>query len=123
MLGRLTERRGQPVVMAGNVSGEGLAAGDTVVLGLRDDALVSASLLIYLLPLGLMLLASLSAHLLLDAADGLVAVAGICGLLAGFGWVARRSGQPGWADRYRPVVLRRANGETSGLCEAERSGT
>ena len=123
VLGRLTERRSQPVVMATNASGGGLAAGDAVIVGLKDEALVSASLSVYVAPLVLMLVTAVTAHWLFAASEPLVVTAGICGLLGGFGWVARRARQPGWAERYQPVVLRRANGETAEFCDTEPSGT
>lgn len=83
-----------------------LRAGEVVVVGLDESALVQASLLLWLAPLGAMVAAGVFADRLLDATDILVAAFGMVGLAAGFLWVRwRASGLD--ARRFRPRVLRR----------------
>lgn len=122
VLGRLTERRQQPTVRAANPDNAEFVAGDQVVIGLDDDALIGASLLVYVGPLVAMLGFALVAHLVLGLGEVATIFAGVLGLIAGFGWVARRTHQQDHGLRYRPVVLRRANGETSGQCSSDPSG-
>lgn len=122
VLGRLTRRKKVPTVRALNPSQTPYSAGESVVIGLRDEALVGASLLVYLFPLVSMLILAVVAHLGLGFGEGATVLAGLVGLASGFAWVARRAGQQDWMEHYRPVVLRRANGETSGQCSSEPSG-
>lgn len=86
----------------------GAVPGDTVIIGLRDDALLSGSLLVYALPLGSMLIgAALAAPLGGGAAsDVLVLIGGMAGF--GIGALAAR-----WRlrcaalrQRVEPVMLR-----------------
>ncbi len=91
----------------------GARAGDRIILGLDDRALVRASLAVYLMPLVWLLLGALGGQMLAtamswEAVDGAAALGGVTGLLAGFLWLrgyARRS-----ADRHahQPVLLRHA---------------
>ena len=69
VLGRLTERRQQPTVRAANPDNAEFVAGDQVVIGLDDDALIGASLLVYVGPLVAMLGFALVAHLVLGLGE------------------------------------------------------
>lgn len=98
--------RRQPELMVENALGA--EPGDTVVIGLRDDALLAGSLLVYALPLGSMLLgAAMAAPLGAGmASDVLVLIGGIAGF--GIGALAAR-----WRlrcaalrQRVEPVMLR-----------------
>jgi len=87
------------------------APGETVVLGLEEDALVRGSLAVYGLPLlGLILMAMLGDVLAKEMAvqqpDGLVAIFGIVGLFLGFYLVRLFSRKISHDDRYQPIVLR-----------------
>ncbi len=87
----------------------GARPGDRVIIGLRDDAMVRGSLAVYLVPL-LTLLAGafMGETLLAPAGDGLVAIAGLAGLAAGFAWVRLFGRRAAKDPRYRPVILRQA---------------
>lgn len=78
--------------------------GDEVTLGIDEQALLSASLLVYAMPLLLMVLASIAGHQLSGGMDaGAIAGAG-GGLAAGF-WIGRQL-QAGRGARYQPQLLR-----------------
>lgn len=88
---------------------EGLEPGDRVVLGVRDDALVSGAVMMYLLPLAGLIGGGLVASVLLPGvAEVWVVVAAVFGFFAGLvvvrRWLAAREG------RLRPVLLRRERG-------------
>lgn len=87
----------------------GLRSGDRVILGIRDQALVSGALVMYLLPLlGLIGLPVLLGALLSAAPEGALIVAGIAGFVLGLGgvryWLQRQG------RRLDPVFLGREPG-------------
>ncbi len=87
------------------------APGETVVLGLQEEALIRGSLAVYGLPLlGLFLMAMLADVLAntmaFEQADGLIAIFGITGLLLGFYLVRLFSRRISHDERYQPVILR-----------------
>lgn len=84
-LGRLLGRRSRPLVIE---TDQDCHAGDRVVLAMPESALVSASLLLYGLPLLGLLLGGLVA-MLFALAEWLVVVAAGCGLFAGCKVAAR----------------------------------
>ncbi|MGC8121643.1 SoxR reducing system RseC family protein [Marinobacter sp. VGCF2001] len=82
----------------------GAQVGDEVVIGLDEQSLLSASLVVYGLPLLLMVLGSVLAHSG-SAGSDLAAIGGAgAGLGLGF-WLVRRW-QSGLGDRYRPHLVR-----------------
>ncbi len=90
------------------------AAGDRVVLGLAEDALVRGSLAVYGLPLLTLLLMALLGSAVADEvgmqqADGLIAIFGLTGLLLGFYVVRLFSRKIAYDSRYQPVILRRCD--------------
>lgn len=82
-----------------------VAEGDEVTIALEEDAVVSASLLVYLFPL-LLLLAGAVLGTALGVAESLVIVLSLAGLLSGFclvrWWTARAKVE----GQYQPEVLR-----------------
>lgn len=86
-LGRLLGQRRKPIAVE---SDRALRPGDRVTLGLSERALVTASLLVYGLPLGAMLLAGLLAQALLPQLEWAIALASLGGL--GFGLYCARRG-------------------------------
>ncbi len=85
--------------------------GETVVLGLQEEALVRGSLAVYGLPLlGLFLMAMLgdvlANKMAFEQADGLIAIFGIAGLLLGFYLVRLFSRRISNDERYQLIVLR-----------------
>jgi len=91
----------------------GAKPGDRVVIGVRDDALVRGSVAVYLVPLLAMLAAAVIGDALAPANDLAVALAGISGLAAGFGWVHLFGRRAAADSRYRPVILRQEQLEFS----------
>jgi len=79
-LGRLLGHRSRPLVIA---TDRDLHAGDRLLLGFSESALVTASLMIYGLPLLGMVIAGLIAAIV-DAPEGLVTLASIVGFFLGF---------------------------------------
>lgn len=85
-------------------------AGDTVVIGVEEGALVRAALAAYAIPLIGLVTAGCFAHLLLDAHDLLVAAFGLLGLVGGFTITRVVSQRTAALPDARPVVLRRDAG-------------
>lgn len=83
---------------------QNLRSGDRVILGVRDDALVSGALVMYLLPLfGLMLFPAMVAALFPALHDGWMIPAGIAGFALGL--AAVRRWMRGQGRRFDPVLL------------------
>lgn len=85
--------------------------GDTVVVGISEDALIKGSLMMYIVPIIGMLVCALAAEYYLDALaeyrDLSIAVSGIFGLVAGAylaKWYFQRQSS---LQRFTPVVLRK----------------
>lgn len=105
VLARLVGRRRPEVRVAGHIGT--LQAGDGVIVGVDESALMRASLWIYLVPLTGMFAAGAFAHAVLEAHDILVAAFGLTGLVAGFvatHLAGRRAADGGL---YVPVLVRR----------------
>jgi sigma-E factor negative regulatory protein RseC len=79
--------------------------GDTVVIGIPEAVLVSASLWAYLLPLLVMIGAALAGRLL-DAGEGVQGLLGLGGLVAGLMLVRRLTGGGVGDARLNPRLLR-----------------
>jgi len=80
-------------------------AGERIVIGLSDHALLAASALAYMVPLAGLLLGAVVASAL-GYGGGISAIAGFTGLGAGF-WIGARLRGPRHT-RFKPVFLRRA---------------
>lgn len=86
----------------------GVVTGDEVVLGVGEQALLTASVLVYLLPLLLMGAGAVMADLWLPSGDLWPVLGGALGLVAGFGggaWFQHRHRRDA---RFQPKLLRRA---------------
>ena len=78
--------------------------GDNVTLGIAEQALLQASLLVYALPLLLMVAASMTASLLVPGSDGVAIVA--AGLGLGTGFVVARLLQRRMPGDYQPHLMK-----------------
>ena len=85
--------------------------GDTVIVGISEQALLRGSLMMYIIPImGMLVFALVSDHLLdlsVKNRDLLIAAAGIAGLVSGSllsRWYFQRREN---VHRFRPVVLRK----------------
>lgn len=101
VLASATSGRANQVLVRNTVDAR---VGDEVTLGIDEQALLGASLLVYALPLLLMALASVAGHQLSGGAD-LGAIAGAVGGLT-LGFVLGRWRQTGRGHRYEPRLLR-----------------
>ncbi len=91
------------------VSDLALQAGDAVIVGLADGALLRGALLAYLLPVALLLAgAVLGESAFAGAGEEPIILLGALGLGLGFLVVRVRSRRLRNDPRYQPVVLRRA---------------
>jgi sigma-E factor negative regulatory protein RseC len=82
-----------------------LAVGDSVVIGLREDAMLGASLRVYALPLLGLLLGAVAADSL-ALGEPLAILSGFVGFAAAGLWVRRHSRQHLADPALQPVVLR-----------------
>jgi len=98
-LGRLFGERKRSLT----IPAEGLRASDRILLGLPENQLVSAGLLLYLTPLLGMLLFALIGNALSQGSDGWTSLAGLAGLASGL-LLARRLAR---RRETRPRLLRR----------------
>ena len=90
----------------------GARPGDRVIIGLAESTLLTASFLAYLVPLLSMIGAAIAGAQIADFlapayARGLSTLAGLGGLVAALGWLARLSRAGSLATRCRPRILRR----------------
>lgn len=105
ILAKLVSRQRPDVRVESRLSD--LRVGEMVVVGIDESALLSASVWVYLVPLGAMLLAGAIAQQWLQAPDPIVMAFGIAGLALGLAWLRRQSARAGEQTRFRPVILRR----------------
>jgi sigma-E factor negative regulatory protein RseC len=90
----------------------GLRVGDRVVVGVREDALVKASMTMYALPLATMFVAGFLAQWSYGS-DGITMVATFAGLGLGFALARLRARRLSASGQMAPQFLRRARlGET-----------
>jgi len=97
-------------------------AGDNVLIGINESALLSGSLLVYLLPivslLGFAFLGELMAkQLLIENKDILPIIFGLFGLGLSMWWVRRKTASLEQVNRFQAVILRRLGQEEN--CQIE----
>lgn len=107
VLGRLANRK-QRRVRAANPQKMDVSAGDLVLIGLDESALVRGAALVYLMPL-LALIVAAGVAQLLGAGEGVTTLVGGLALVAGFAVAAATQRAPDAAHRYAPRLLRRAS--------------
>ena len=90
----------------------GVAAGDRVVIGIRNQVLVRASLAAYMLPL-LALIGASGAAVAAGLGDTGSAAVGFTGLIAGLWLTGLITGGTGPRARFRPILLRRVSETTA----------
>jgi sigma-E factor negative regulatory protein RseC len=97
--------------------------GENVLIGINESALLSGSLLVYLLPiislLCFALLGELMAkQLLVENSDLFPILFGLFGLVLSMWWVRRKTGNLEQASRFQAVILRRLGKEENCLIES-----
>lgn len=108
VLSKVVGRKFTHFQVENNINAE---VGDTVIVGISEDALLKGSLVMYVIPiLGMLVFALLAEHYLqptMDSRDLAIAVSGIFGL-AGGALVSRWYFQlQSNTQRFKPVVLRK----------------
>lgn len=93
-----------------------LKAGDEVIIGIRERALVKGSLAVYAVPVALLLTGALLGELgaqrfLWQSAEAASLVLGISGFVAGLFWLRRFTRRIRNDADYQPVVLRKLSGQ------------
>jgi len=84
-------------------------AGDAVIVGIEEQALLFSSMLVYGIPLATLLVGALLAGVLVPSelhADRNAIIGAALGLVLGLFWVKVHSAGRGLDARYRPVILR-----------------
>jgi sigma-E factor negative regulatory protein RseC len=90
------------------VNKQSVKAGDRVIIGIRESALVRGSMAVYLVPLLTMIVSALAGRWFFGAKDEpMIILSGLAGLLAGFLWLRRFSCRNIDNENYQPVVLRK----------------
>ena len=95
-----------------------LDVGDEVIIGVPEDVVMKGTLIAYLMPLVLMLVAAITADSFTQE-DLWVALSGLAGLAVGFGLVRVHFHAVSRDRRYQPVVLRRAQDQAVTFCPKE----
>ena len=101
-LGRLLGFRRQRLSIKNPVN---LKIGDRVVIGLPDRSYLSASFLIYLLPLIFLFVFAAISHVVFGGVEWLNVISGLGGLGAGL-WLAGRLSNNRYADQLQPQFIR-----------------
>jgi len=92
--------------------------GDTVIVGIAEDALLKGSLVIYIIPIiGMLAFALVADYLLADIAvrDLFVAASGVAGLIFGSLLARQYFLQKNNAHQFAPVVLRKVASQNASL--------
>ena len=117
--GQCAARSGCGTAVLGKVLGKRLSrvralhsqpvkAGDRVVIGIQEGALVRGSLAVYLIPLLMLIIFALAGRWVFGAQDEpMIILSGLAGLVAGFFWLRRFSCRNIDNEDYQPVVLRK----------------
>lgn len=95
------------------VNSIGAKAGDTVVLGINESALVKGSLAAYIAPLLFMFIGGLLGQTMAEqlglSVDASSAVLGVIGLAIGLLWLKLFGRKTATSEQYQPVMVRLAN--------------
>jgi sigma-E factor negative regulatory protein RseC len=98
----------------------GAKAGDSVIVGVADGALLRGSLAVYLMPLALLLAGAIVAAWLAPnaaARDGWSVLGAAAGLCAGVVWLKLFAARIASNPRFQPVVLRKTGERTINIIQ------
>jgi len=95
-----------------------LSVGDHVVLGVPERTVVMGSMVVYLLPLMMMLIASVTVDAVVGS-EGVTILSGLLGLGLGFLLVRLHSMKTKNKVEYQPSVLRPSSDDAFGVCKIE----
>lgn len=100
-IGRMLGHRSKPLLIKSTLN---LMPGDRILLGMPDRSFLKASLLIYGLPLGLLVVAAVFVQMLSNGSEVLVPIAASAGFLLGLFISAKLAGQR-YAGQFHPRIL------------------
>ncbi|GAA0849274.1 hypothetical protein GCM10009113_28600 [Marinobacter szutsaonensis] len=103
-LASVTGGRANQILVANSINAR---VGDEVTIGIEEQALLGASMLVYAIPLGAMVLGTIAGHNLSGGSDGGAMLGAAAGLAGGFFLARLFSGRRGG---YEPKLLRRNPG-------------
>lgn len=107
-IGRLLGHRSKPLIVENALN---LKPGDHILLVMPDQSFLKASLLIYGLPLGLLVVAAIAAEALFAGSELLVPIAAGGGFLGGLIISAKLAGKR-FSEQFKPKILRINNEPT-----------
>lgn len=91
-------------------------AGDQVIVGLQESALLRGSMAVYLVPLLGLILGGMLAQLAGEGGDIASGLGAACGFLLGFVWLRRFSDKVAKDDRYQAVIIRNLGSQHGDEC-------
>ena len=100
-IGRLLGHRSKPLIIETSLP---LKMGDQVVLGMPDSSFLTASLLIYGLPLFTLVCSAMLGQLLFNGSEGLVLGFALSGFVAGLVFSARKA-KTRFSTEFSPRIL------------------
>ncbi len=100
-VGRLLGHRSKPLIIENTLK---LKSGDHILLGIPNRSFLRASLLIYGMPVGLLVITALMVQMLSGGSEILVPIGACAGFLGGLFLSARLAGM-GHAGQFNPRIL------------------
>ena len=100
-IGRLLGHRSKPLIIETSLP---LKMGDQVVLGMPDSSFLTASLLIYGLPLFTLVCSAMLGQLLFNGSEGLVLGFALAGFVAGLAFSAKKA-KTRFSTEFSPRIL------------------
>lgn len=100
-LGRLLGRRSKPIVINSELK---LRPGDHILLGIPDQGLLKASILIYGLPMLMLLIAAIVAQLVTNGSEVAISVLAVSGFLGGI-LLSSILIEKHYAAQLNPIIL------------------
>lgn len=100
-IGRMLGHRNKPLFIENTLN---MKPGDRILLGMPDRSFLKASLLIYGLPLGLLVISTVLAQIVSNGSEVLVPIAAVAGLLGGL-FISAKLTRKRFARQFNPRVL------------------
>ncbi len=101
-IGRMLGHRSKPLLIENTLN---LIPGDRILLGMPDRSFLKASLLLYGLPLGLLVVTAVTMETISNGSEMLVLISAAAGFLGGLYISARLAGNR-FATQFNPRILR-----------------
>lgn len=104
VLARISDGKANQVLVSNSLE---LKVGDEVLIGIPEELLIKASVMVYLLPLLVMIASASVIEKWLAPGDGWVAIAGVAGLAVGFTMVKLYSSLHKSDPKFCPKMIRK----------------